>query len=462
MSPRTKESAPENGPGDRREAGPAGPANGAAQTTPEPGSPGAGWRGGSVAVRSVKDGMNAETSGEKKATRVPVAGEDAGSAASAPGPAGGAVDGGDEVREPAGDTDERIVALRRFSALGRRWRAAQLGLCAASLAVPSPRARWPSAPYATAAARFRSPPPPVVSPPSCSPVVISTPASAPCRPICVYSRGITAVGRRWASRTSSRPAPTATRPLSAGAARPGPVAEAASRRRRRARRPGRPGRGPTTSPAPSGTRTWHSPRTRTASAPCPPGSTRWSNSAATPTRHGPRTSPTPGAPASPSSPATPTSTNCGATSGQPAAPSSRPSPRPPPAATSPTWPQRWDNWPGTRATTRVPSPTTPAPSPPTTPTSRHSRAVPVPSPPRVTPRARSAVWNWSSTAIPFPNRSWNSASCTKPAASRATGTRPAPSTPWSTRGCRWPAPTASTPTSTPLSPPPTTATAGPR
>ncbi|MGW2552008.1 tetratricopeptide repeat protein [Streptomyces sp. NPDC001635] len=135
MSPRTKESAPENGPGDRREAGPAGPANGAAQTTPEPGSPGAGWRGGSVAVRSVKDGMNAETSGEKKATRVPVAGEDAGSAASAPGPAGGAVDGGDEVREPAGDTDERIVALRRFSALGRRWRAAQLGLCAASLAV---------------------------------------------------------------------------------------------------------------------------------------------------------------------------------------------------------------------------------------------------------------------------------------------------------------------------------------
>ncbi|MFC9077473.1 tetratricopeptide repeat protein [Streptomyces sp. NPDC057062] len=135
MSPRTKESAPENGPGDRREAVPAGTATGAAQTTPEPGSPDSWRHGGSVVARSVKDGMNADTSDEKKATRVPAAGEDAGSAASAPGPAGGTVDGGDEAREPAGAADERIVAVRRFSALGRRWRAAQLGLCAASLAV---------------------------------------------------------------------------------------------------------------------------------------------------------------------------------------------------------------------------------------------------------------------------------------------------------------------------------------
>ncbi|MET8634208.1 tetratricopeptide repeat protein [Streptomyces sp. NPDC004680] len=135
MSPRTKESAPENGPGGRWEAGPAGPATGAAQTTSEPGSPGAGRRGGSVAARSVKDGMNADTSDGKTATGIPAAGEDAGSAASAPVPAGGTVDGGGEVPEPAAGTDERIVALRRFSALGRRWRTVQLGLCAASLAV---------------------------------------------------------------------------------------------------------------------------------------------------------------------------------------------------------------------------------------------------------------------------------------------------------------------------------------
>ncbi|GAA3774255.1 tetratricopeptide repeat protein [Streptomyces chiangmaiensis] len=93
MSPRTNESAPENGPGDRREAGQASPTSRAAETTPERSSP------------------------------------DAGKSSSRP------KDGTDVVPEPSGRTHERVVALRRFSASGRRWRAAQLGLCAASLAV---------------------------------------------------------------------------------------------------------------------------------------------------------------------------------------------------------------------------------------------------------------------------------------------------------------------------------------
>ncbi|MET8951394.1 tetratricopeptide repeat protein [Streptomyces sp. NPDC004393] len=46
-----------------------------------------------------------------------------------------AVDAVDIAASEAAGGDERVSALRRFSAAGRRWRAVQLGLCAASLAV---------------------------------------------------------------------------------------------------------------------------------------------------------------------------------------------------------------------------------------------------------------------------------------------------------------------------------------
>ncbi|MGW2694476.1 tetratricopeptide repeat protein [Streptomyces sp. NPDC001296] len=59
-----------------------------------------------------------------------------GASAPSPEPADpAAVDAVDIAASEAVDGDERVRALRRFSAAGRRWRAVQLGLCAASLAV---------------------------------------------------------------------------------------------------------------------------------------------------------------------------------------------------------------------------------------------------------------------------------------------------------------------------------------
>ncbi|GAA3024849.1 tetratricopeptide repeat protein [Streptomyces glomeratus] len=90
MSPRTNQSAPESGHEGRPEAEPTPATLRAAETTPEEGA----------------------TSGADGASGGPVAGS----------------------AEPVGGGD-RLAALRRFSAAGRRWRSVQLGLCAASLAV---------------------------------------------------------------------------------------------------------------------------------------------------------------------------------------------------------------------------------------------------------------------------------------------------------------------------------------
>ncbi|MEU6094587.1 tetratricopeptide repeat protein [Streptomyces sp. NPDC047079] len=90
MSPRRNQSAPESGHGDRPEAGPASPTPRAAETRPEEGAAGAAACAAGASTVSAAE------------------------------PLGGG---------------ERVAALRRFSAAGRRWRAVRLSLCAASLAV---------------------------------------------------------------------------------------------------------------------------------------------------------------------------------------------------------------------------------------------------------------------------------------------------------------------------------------
>ncbi|MER6127000.1 tetratricopeptide repeat protein [Streptomyces sp. NPDC001795] len=228
MSPRTNDSAPESGRGDRPEAEPPRPTLRAAETTPEEGAASAVEGGTSVAesgentvsetpdaphgdgpsatgptAGTEADGRQAQEradraqtvderdagtdpsprpAGDADAVRGPVSGEESprepggapkgadtpASCATSRGAAGDAdADAASDADaaaarvavttpspEPTGspaavdasaateatsregtDSDERVVALRRFSASGRRWRAVQLGLCAASLAV---------------------------------------------------------------------------------------------------------------------------------------------------------------------------------------------------------------------------------------------------------------------------------------------------------------------------------------
>ncbi|MHA5051675.1 tetratricopeptide repeat protein [Streptomyces sp. SD15] len=104
MSPRTNESTPEGEPGERSIATP----EGAASEASTPGAP-----------TSEADAPEATAS---EATTPETA------VAPAPGPAS------DTVAAVAA-ADERVAAVRRVSASARRWRAAQLTFCAASLAV---------------------------------------------------------------------------------------------------------------------------------------------------------------------------------------------------------------------------------------------------------------------------------------------------------------------------------------
>jgi tetratricopeptide (TPR) repeat protein len=188
MSPRTNDSAPESGHGDRPQAVPTGPALRAAETGPKGSTTGAGTAGertGAAAQPPADDARTGEghiMEGQPEpagtATAPETTGQGAGLTAPAPettqtptGPATPArsapspkaigqdadptapatettgtptepatsarpVPGPEVTGEGAGaGSDQRVVALRRFSASGRRWRAAQLGLCAASLAV---------------------------------------------------------------------------------------------------------------------------------------------------------------------------------------------------------------------------------------------------------------------------------------------------------------------------------------
>ncbi|MFF7186894.1 tetratricopeptide repeat protein [Streptomyces sp. NPDC008222] len=197
MSPRKNQSAPENGRGGRPEAEPTSPALRAAETMPEEGALSAGSRGAHAEASDTKalsvspvppdedgpaadgpatdTGPSAERTQDDDAAAGP--GPHAGPAAAEPSTAeaepsapasdpaapsattepaetveGPAVDGAPHADaapspEPADsavvdiaaaeavDGDERVKALRRFSAAGRRRRPVQLGLCAASLAV---------------------------------------------------------------------------------------------------------------------------------------------------------------------------------------------------------------------------------------------------------------------------------------------------------------------------------------
>jgi tetratricopeptide (TPR) repeat protein len=218
MSPRTNDSAPENGHGDRPQAEPTGPTLRAAETGPGGSTTGAGTAGERTGAAQqppaddartgeghIMDGQPEpagtppalETTGTPAGPTAParpargpeVTGQGPGatapapetahtpagpttSARSAPSPKAIGQDAGPTARAlettgtatgpatsagpapgpeaigqgagamaptpapaPPGVSDERVVALRRFSASGRRWRAVQLGLCAASLAV---------------------------------------------------------------------------------------------------------------------------------------------------------------------------------------------------------------------------------------------------------------------------------------------------------------------------------------
>lgn len=133
MSPRTNESAPESGHGDRPEVEPTSPMPRAAEATP-----GQGVTGDEESRPGTREPGRKEA-GRKEAGDGPSPAGPPDRARAADGPSTGAepaapaADGPGPVRTSA--ADRRLVALRRFSAAGRRWRAAQLGLCAASLAV---------------------------------------------------------------------------------------------------------------------------------------------------------------------------------------------------------------------------------------------------------------------------------------------------------------------------------------
>lgn len=113
---------------------------------------------------------------------------------------------------------ERVTAVRRVGAAGRRWRAAQLSACAAMLAVALTAGAIAlgavrdgrDVPVSTAAA---------VSP-DCSPVATSTRTSPPSRPISAPSRGTSAAGPPSGSPTSSRPVPRVTPPATRRPSRP--------------------------------------------------------------------------------------------------------------------------------------------------------------------------------------------------------------------------------------------------
>ncbi|MFD1658449.1 tetratricopeptide repeat protein [Streptomyces caeni] len=174
MSPRTNASAPESGHGGRPEAEPAGPApeqdtaradasaERAANTAPVPGPGGTastaeprsgagtpGRNAGSAAEPAGEHEQAGTTTADTATTAEPAdrskrAGATAAPTVPAAERATPSTAGTDSRAEPSGGSaaspgpggdDERIVALRRFSASGRRWRALQLGLCGASLAV---------------------------------------------------------------------------------------------------------------------------------------------------------------------------------------------------------------------------------------------------------------------------------------------------------------------------------------
>ncbi|MEU0819274.1 tetratricopeptide repeat protein [Streptomyces mirabilis] len=109
MSPRTNESAPEGEPDEVTTAGPQ-PPHDASEPEPEP----------EAELPVAEDHLlEAEPEAEAEAEADPLVLEDHVPA----------------VEEQPPVADERVAAVRRVSASTRRWRAAQLGLCAASLAL---------------------------------------------------------------------------------------------------------------------------------------------------------------------------------------------------------------------------------------------------------------------------------------------------------------------------------------
>ncbi|MGW5660506.1 tetratricopeptide repeat protein [Streptomyces sp. NPDC003758] len=174
MSPRTNDNAPETGHGDREQAAPGRPTLRTAETGPEKavreawerafGAGGADAPDGRAddtgpdptpAADSTRDGApvtesaapNAEEEACGARTTEPTperraSADTQGGGQTAPSPPAEATEATEATEaqaapaaESPGAADERVAAVRRFSAAGRRWRGVQLVVCAASLAV---------------------------------------------------------------------------------------------------------------------------------------------------------------------------------------------------------------------------------------------------------------------------------------------------------------------------------------